>query len=174
MLDNQNLSSIFLTLLYSIDMNEKTNVMRLLDAKKIAYCEKTYDPMLTDGEEVAKALNENPESTFKTLVTVGSDKNNYVFVVPVNKTLNLKKAAKSVMVKSIEMIRMKDLLPLTGYVHGGCSPIGMKKTFVTIVDETATLFDLIVFSGGKKGFQVQMNPLDLNKIIECKFIDIID
>jgi Cys-tRNA(Pro)/Cys-tRNA(Cys) deacylase len=159
---------------YSISMSEKTNVMRLLDSKGIFYIEHSYDPEITDGEQVAKILNESPEQTFKTLVTQGNNHEYFVFVVPVNKTLNLKKAAKSVGVKSIEMIKQKELLPLTGYIHGGCSPLGMKKLFVTIIDETALIFDSIIFSAGKKGFQVQMNPLDIDKVITLSFFDIID
>jgi Cys-tRNA(Pro)/Cys-tRNA(Cys) deacylase len=122
---------------------EKTNVMRLLDAGKIEYIPHEYDVELTDGEKVASALGQDPDKVFKTLVTVGNNKQNYVFVVPVNCSLNLKKAAKSVDIKSIEMIKQKELLPLTGYVHGGCSPIGMKKAFTTVINETAIIFDKI-------------------------------
>lgn len=148
---------------------EKTNVMRILDSKKIEYQAYTYDEEITDGEQVARSLGQNPDRVFKTLVTVGHDKKNYVFVVPVSKTLNLKAAAASVGVKNIEMIPQKQLLPLTGYIHGGCSPIGMKKQFVTVVDQSATQFDKIIFSAGKRGFQVELAPEDLNKVIKADF-----
>ena len=116
--------------------NDKTNVMRILDQKKINYISHNYvDTGAVSGMEVAEALGEDPDMVFKTLVTVGKSKVNYVFVVPVNKELNLKKAAQSVGEKSIEMIKSKELLSLTGYIHGGCSPTGMKKQFATIIDK---------------------------------------
>ena len=119
-------------------MDEKTNVMRLLDQKKIKYNHYSYvDTPSTNGVEVAKLLGQDENRVFKTLVTVGKSKANYVFVIPVAKELSLKEAAKAVGEKSIEMLKSKDLLPLTGYVHGGCSPIGMKKRFTTVLDETA-------------------------------------
>jgi len=105
-------------------------------------------------------------------VTVGKSKTNYVFVIPVAEELDLKKAAKVVGEKSIEMIKSKELLPLTGYIHGGCSPIGMKKNFRTVIDESARAFDSIIFSAGKIGYQVQVNPEDLKKIIRYEFADI--
>ena len=129
---------------------EKTNVMRILDQKKINY--NTYSYVDTDaisGMEVAEVLGQNPNQVFKTLVTVSGKNINYVFVVPVNKELDLKKAAKVVGEKSIEMIKSKELLPLTGYIHGGCSPIGMKKMFRTVIDESCKNFETIIFSGGK-------------------------
>ncbi|MBO4989944.1 MAG: Cys-tRNA(Pro) deacylase [Clostridia bacterium] len=150
---------------------EKTNVMRLLDAASVSYTPHQYDPSLTDGISVAKSLGENPDCVFKTLVTTDGKKH-FVFVVPVNETLDLKKAAKAAGVKSIAMIPQKELLPLTGYVHGGCSPIGMKKPFPTIVSETALLFDTIVFSAGKRGFQVETNPEDLIRFVHGSFEDI--
>ena len=153
---------------------EKTNVMRLLDAGKIEYIAHEYDAELTDGEKVASALGQDPDKVFKTLVTVGNDKHNYVFVVPVNCSLNLKKAARTVGIKSIEMIKLKELLPLTGYVHGGCSPIGMKKAFTTVINETAVLFDTITFSAGKKGYQVELSPQSLIDFINSRFDDIVD
>ncbi|MBQ4182297.1 MAG: aminoacyl-tRNA deacylase, partial [Bacilli bacterium] len=125
---------------------DKTNVMRLLDAAKIEYVEKTYDAELTDGESIAKILGEDPECVLKTLVTVSDKKEYFVFCVPVNGTLNLKEAAKAVGAKSIAMIHQKELLPLTGYVHGGCSPIGLKKPFPVTIDETAQLFDRVYVS----------------------------
>ena len=124
------------------------------------------------GEDVARVLGENPDEVFKTLVTVGKSKQNYVFIVPVNKELNLKKAASAVSEKSIEMIKSKDLLPLTGYVHGGCSPIGMKKQFPTVVHNTAENMENILFSGGKIGMQVELKTEDFKKIINIKFADI--
>ena len=154
---------------------EKTNVMRILDQHNINYNSYTYDSSeAISGMEVAKVLNEDPEQVYKTLVTVGASKQNYVFVVPVCSELNLKKAAKSVGEKSIEMIKAKELLPLTGYIHGGCSPIGMKKVFTTVIDETAMLWDTIIFSGGKIGHQVELRLDDLKNIIEFTLQDITD
>ena len=153
--------------------NDKTNVMRVLDQKKIEY--KSYNYLNTgavSGLEVAEALGENPDMVFKTLVTVGKSKTNYVFVVPVDKELNLKKAAHSVGEKSIEMIKQKELLPLTGYVHGGCSPIGMKKQFVTTIDQSAEQFESIIFSAGKIGYQVEVSLEDLGKVIRFQLADI--
>jgi len=152
---------------------EKTNVMRLLDAVKIEYIARNYDPTLVDGEKIASILNEDFELVFKTLVTRGNDKNYYVFCIPVVFHLDLKKAAKSVGVKSIEMISQKELLPLTGYIHGGCSPIGMKKRFKTVIDETATLNKTIYVSAGKVGFQIELNPNDLRTYINAKFDDLV-
>ena len=125
---------------------DKTNVMRLLDASKISYEHYEYDKNLTDGQEIARVLNEDPDCVFKTLVTRANTKEYFVFCVPVNCSLNLKKAAKAVNVKSIEMIHQKELLPLTGYIHGGCSPIGMKKSFPTTIHETAREYEEIFFS----------------------------
>lgn len=152
---------------------EKTNVMRLLEQKKIRYKMHDYtESGAIAGEDVARVLGENPDEVFKTLVTVGKSKQNYVFIVPVNKELNLKKAASAVGEKSIEMIKSKDLLPLTGYVHGGCSPIGMKKQFPTVVHNTAEAMENILFSGGKIGIQVELKTEDFKKIINIKFADI--
>ena len=154
---------------------DKTNVMRLLDQKQISYKEHTYDTdTALSGTEVASILNQDPDKVFKTLVTVGASREHYVFVIPVTRELNLKKAAKAVGEKNIEMIKSRELLPLTGYIHGGCSPIGMKKFFTTTVDETAMLFDTIMFSGGKIGYQVEMNPEDLIKMIEFNYADLCD
>ena len=152
---------------------EKTNVMRVLDSKKITY--KSYNYLSTgaiSGTEVAEALGQNPDAVFKTLVTVSKSKNYYVFLVPVEKELDLKKAANVVGEKKIEMLKSKDLLPLTGYVHGGCSPIGMKKFFRTTIDETAGNFDTIMFSGGKIGYQVETSIEELKKIIKFELADI--
>lgn len=153
---------------------EKTNVMRLLDIAEIKYEAFEYDNGVTDGMTVAKLLNEDCDAVFKTLVTVAPSKNHYVFVVPVNCVLNLKKAAKSVNEKSIEMIKQKELLPLTGYIHGGCSPIGMKKPFKTIINETAMLFDFICVSAGRVGKQIKINPLLLANYVNAEFADITD
>jgi Cys-tRNA(Pro)/Cys-tRNA(Cys) deacylase len=145
---------------------EKTNVMRILDQKKISYKSHTYDSSeAISGIEVATFLNQNPKQVFKTLVTIGASKKNYVFVVPVEGELNLKKAAKAVGEKKIEMIKSKELLPLTGYIHGGCSPIGMKKLFTTVIDESAKECETIIFSGGKIGYQVELTVDDLAKVI---------
>lgn len=152
---------------------EKTNVMRILEQKKIPYTMHDYtESGAIAGEDVARVLGENPDEVFKTLVTVGKSKQNYVFLVPVNKELNLKKAASAVGEKSIEMIKSKDLLGLTGYVHGGCSPIGMKKVFPTVVDISAENMEKILFSGGKIGFQVELKVEDFKKIINFRFADI--
>ena len=152
---------------------EKTNVMRIMDQKKINY--QTYNYTNTNainGLDVANILNQDPNKVFKTLVTVSSSKINYVFLVPVNKELDLKKAAKAVNEKSISMLKQNDLLPLTGYIHGGCSPIGMKKQFKTTIDISATNYNTIIFSGGKIGYQVELTLDDLNKIIKFNLSDI--
>jgi len=155
--------------------NEKTNVMRILEQKKIDYRSYSYaDTDAISGVEVATVLNQDPNQVFKTLVTVGSSKQNYVFLVPVHKELDLKKAAKSVGEKSISMIKSKELLPLTGYIHGGCSPIGMKKQFQTVIDNSALNFENIIFSGGKIGYQVQVSLEDLRKVIRFDMENIIE
>ena len=155
-------------------MEEKTNVMRLLTQKKIKF--QSYHLDISEalsGVEMAAMLKQNPAQVFKTLVTVGKTKTNYVFVIPVAEELDLKKAAKCVGEKSIEMIKSKELLPLTGYVHGGCSPIGMKKALKTTVHESAKDFDSIIFSAGKIGYQVQVNVKDLEKVIRLGYGDVI-
>lgn len=155
--------------------NEKTNVMRILEQKKIDYRSYSYaDTDAISGVEVATVLNQDPNQVFKTLVTVGSSKQNYVFLVPVHKELDLKKAAKSVGEKSISMIKSKELLPLTGYIHGGCSPIGMKKQFQTVIDNSALNFENIIFSGGKIGYQVQVSLENLRKVIRFDMENIIE
>lgn len=155
--------------------NEKTNVMRIFDQNKISYKSYCYvDSGVISGIEVASVLNQDPSQVFKTLVTVGSSKNNYVFLVPVNKELNLKKAAKAANEKSIEMLKSKDLLPLTGYIHGGCSPIGMKKQFKTIIDASASEFTTIVFSGGKIGYQVETSLDELKRLLRFELSDVSD
>lgn len=153
---------------------EKTNVMRILDRSKAAY--QSYDYSFTSalsGTEVAAALGKDPDRTFKTLVTQGASKAYYVFMVPVADELNLKKAARSAGEKSIAMIKSKELLPLTGYVHGGCSPIGMKKQFKTFIHETAVNYETILFSAGKIGYQVEMPLAELQKVVPVTPADII-
>lgn len=152
---------------------DKTLVMKILDQKKINYKIHDYiNSNLVDAVSVANFLNENPSKVFKTLVTVGKSKNHYVFLVPSNKTLDLKKASKIVDEKNIELIHQKELLPLTGYIHGGCSPIGMKKTFPTVIDSSAASFDTIFISGGKIGYQIEISPNDLIPLIKGKLFDI--
>ena len=148
----------------------KTNAMRILENEGIAYEIHTYetDDGAIDGLSVAKKCGEDPEQVFKTLVTEGSDHNHYVFVIPVGDTLDLKKCASAAGVKSVAMIPQKELLKTTGYIHGGCSPVGMKKPFMTFFDETAELFDTILVSGGRVGLQVEVAPADLLKITNGK------
>ena len=154
---------------------EKTNVMRILEQKKIHYTSHCYvDTGVISGIEVAAVLNQDPNQVFKTLVTIGNSKNNYVFLVPVLKELDLKKAAKSVGEKNISMLKSKDLLPLTGYIHGGCSPIGMKKQFRTVIDASAANFDTIIFSGGKIGYQVETSLEELKKVLRFELEDVVD
>ena len=155
-------------------MEEKTNVMRLLEQKKIKYISHCYkDTDAISGTEVASVLNQDENRVFKTLVTVGKSKNYYVFVIPVNRELDLKKAAKSVGEKSIDMLKSKELLPLTGYIHGGCSPSGMKKFFKTTFHKTCEEYDTICFSAGKIGYQVEVNVKDITKIIRYQTSDIV-
>ena len=151
---------------------EKTNVMRILDQKKIKYDCFEYpheDGVCVDGMEVAKLLNEDPNKVFKTLVTIGNDKKYYVCVIPVLKELDLKAAAKAFGVKSLEMIHVKDINSITGYIRGGCSPIGMKKVFPTIIDISGKELDKIIFSGGKIGYQIEMDPKDLDKVLRINY-----
>lgn len=153
--------------------NEKTNVMRLLEQNGIEYTGYTYgDGTAMSGTEVADLLGKDPFTVFKTMVTVGKSGQNYVFVIPCCNELDLKKAAAAVGEKSIEMIKSKELLPLTGYIHGGCSPIGMKKLLVTTVDETATILDTIIFSAGRIGYQVEVAPDGLAAMIPISFADL--
>ncbi len=154
--------------------NDKTNVMRVLDSKKIAYTAHTYeqDPTMT-GAEIAQILGEDADKVFKTLVTQAKSGQYYVFVVPVKEELDLKKAAKASGEKAIGMIKQKDLLPLTGYVHGGCSPVGMKKQFPTFIHESAQDLDKIFVSAGKLGRQIELSPQDLAKVSRGTFADII-
>ena len=154
-------------------MEEKTNVMRLLEQKKIPYRAHNYTGTgAVSGTQVAQVLGEDPDRVYKTLVTTGKSKQHYVFVIPVAKELDLKKAAKAVGEKSIEMLKQKDLLPLTGYVHGGCSPMGMKKIFPTVLDSSAQEHDTICVSAGKIGFQVELSPADLGRLVPFTFADV--
>ncbi|MDO5026984.1 MAG: Cys-tRNA(Pro) deacylase [Tissierellia bacterium] len=154
---------------------DKTNVMRQLDQKKIQYTPYTFE---TDGSltglDVAKLLGKDENAVFKTLVTQGKSKDHYVFVIPVVKELNLKKASQAVGEKSIAMVKSKELLDLTGYIHGGCSPIGMKKFFTTSLDISAKDLEKITFSAGKRGYQVEIATEDLKKIIDFEFHDLCD
>lgn len=153
--------------------DDKTNVMRLLDKKKIDYKVHSYaDTDAIAGTEVAAVLGEDAGCVFKTLVTVGKSNNHYVFMIPVACELDLKKAAKCVGEKKIEMIKSKDLLGLTGYIHGGCSPIGMKKLFKTTIDETAQNYEHIFFSAGKIGFQIECSLSDLQKVVPVGLYDL--
>lgn len=155
---------------------KKTNVLRKLDQQKIPYKELTLpvDFQPQSSEDVAEVLGINPDQQFKTLVTYGKSKDHYVFLVPVNHELDLKSAAAAVGEKNIHMLPQKELEPLTGYVHGGCSPIGMKKAFPTVIDATAKNFDTIIFSAGKRGFLVETAVNDLDKVIDSLiFADIL-
>ncbi|MCI9378455.1 MAG: Cys-tRNA(Pro) deacylase [Eubacterium sp.] len=154
--------------------NDKTNVMRILDAQKIPYMSHAYQPDATmSGAEIAALLNEDAEKVFKTLVTQGKSSQYYVFVIPVKEELDLKKAAKAAKEKAVGMIKQKDLLPLTGYIHGGCSPIGMKKQFPAFLHETAVQYGTIFVSAGKVGFQIELPPQDLAEIAGCHLADLI-
>jgi len=144
---------------------EKTNVMRILDQKNAIYRHCFYDDMIMNALDVSVFLKKPPEEVFKTLVTVGRSRTHYVFMVPAQKELDFKKAALAAGEKSLEMIPQKDLLPLTGYVHGGCSPIGMKKAFKTFIDKSAETIDILSFSGGRVGSQVQMTLRELQKVL---------
>ncbi len=155
-------------------MAEKTNVMRILDKAKIEY--KTYDYTNSgaiSGKDVAVSMGQDPSKVFKTLVTQAKSKQYYVFMIPVLKELDLKKAAKAVGEKALSMIPQKDLLSVTGYIHGGCSPIGMKKSFKTCIDVSAQSIDTIIFSAGKIGRQVETSPNSLKNFINAKYFDLI-
>lgn len=149
--------------------------MRILDRTKAEYKSHSYaNTNAISGIDVANVLNQNPNKVFKTLVTMGKTKKYYVFLVPVADELDLKKAADSVKEKAIEMLKTKDLLAITGYIHGGCSPIGMKKDFLTTIDESATNFETIIFSAGKIGYQVEISLEELKKVIRYSLADIIE
>ena len=152
---------------------EKTNAMRIMEQRKAKYVFHDYTASgAVAGEDVAAAMGQSPDRVFKTLVTVGMSGKNYVFVVPVCKELDLKKAAKTVGEKWVEMIKSKELLPLTGYVHGGCSPVGMKKLFRTVIDISAESKETVCFSGGKIGYQMEAPLSELEKVIPMELADI--
>lgn len=154
---------------------QKTNAMRILDKNKIEYKALEYDASdgHIDGAAVAEKTGQDPITVYKTLVTIGASKSLYVFVIPVLDELDLKKAAKVAGEKKIEMIHVKDINKLTGYIRGGCSPIGMKKEYKTFFQKEALELEKIVFSGGKIGLQIEMNPKELEKAIRASFEDII-
>ena len=152
---------------------EKTNVMRTLDQKKVPYIPHLFDADTRSGEEIAKILGEDPSRVFKTLVTTGKTGQHYVFDIPVNEELDLKKAAKAVGEKSIDMLPQKELLPLTGYIHGGCSPIGMKKQYKTFISDSAKGLSDVYVSGGRIGCQMNLAPDDLCKASGGSYADIL-
>lgn len=154
-------------------MNQtKTNAMRELERACIEYKHYTYDPNETEGIKVAALVGRPQERVFKTLVTESSKRVHYVFVIPVAQTLDLKAAARAVGEKSVQMIKQKELLPLTGYIHGGCSPVGMKKRFRTVIDKSAEMLPEICVSAGKVGNQVELDPIKLAALCEAEFADI--
>ena len=152
----------------------KTNALRLLDAAGISYRSLEYELTdgFTSGSDIARMQGLDPDAVFKTLVTEANTGEHFVCVIPVDCELDLKKAAKHFGVKKMDMLPMKKLLPLTGYIHGGCSPVGMKKPFPTAIDETASLFDDIYVSGGRIGLQLRINPRDLADIAGASFADL--
>ena len=154
--------------------NVKTNAMRILDSKKIEYIVSTYDNKdgKIDGVSVAQKINKNPKEVFKTLVTQGSDRELFVFVIPVESELDLKKAAKVAKEKNVEMIHVKDINKHTGYIRGGCSPLAMKKLYKTFIHESAKELGFIIFSGGKIGTQIEANPRQIADSINAEFKDI--
>ena len=155
------------------DKGSKTNAVRALDAAGATFAFRSFEcDGVPSGLEVAKALGLDADRVFKTLVTEGKSGQYYVFMVPVAAELDLRKAARTVGEKAVHMIKSRDLLPLTGYVHGGCSPIGMKKPFPTVIDETAQLFATIFFSAGRIGTQLEMDPQELASLIDASFADI--
>lgn len=157
----------------SKNKDTKTNAMRILDKNGIVYKEHLYDcDGFLDGVSIAQTLGQPVERVFKTLVAVGRTKQYYVYMLPVAEELNLKAAAAAVGEKSVEMIHVKDINAVTGYIRGGCSPIGMKKQFKTVADSTARNFDEIIFSGGRLGAQIEMSPTDLADLINMDFADI--
>ncbi len=156
------------------EQSKKTNAVRELEAAGVPFEFHTFE---TDGSlsgvEVATLLGEDPDHVFKTLVTVGKSGEHYVFMIPVAQELDLKKAARAVGEKSIAMIKSRELLPLTGYIHGGCSPLGMKKLFTTSIDETAILFDTIIFSAGRIGAQIETSLAGLQQVIPVQVVDLV-
>ena len=159
---------------YLKKISEKTNAIRILEQRKIKFNIYNYSNTgAISGAQVAEVLKEDPKAVFKTLVTVGKSGNHYVFLVPVLLELDLKKCAAVVDEKNIEMVKSKELLQLTGYIHGGCSPIGMKKFFKTVIDKSAVNCDKIIFSGGKIGYQIETNLEELKKVIDFELNDIV-
>lgn len=157
----------------SKDNDHKTNAMRILDANDISYQPRFFDcPEPLSGVEVARLLDLDKDRVFKTLVTQGKSGEHYVFMIPVACELDLKKAAAAADEKAVAMIKSKELLPLTGYLHGGCSPIAMLKSFPTAIDETAELFEHIIFSGGRIGCQIEMSLDDLERVVPLKHADL--
>lgn len=152
---------------------QKTNALRILDKEKIVYEVFEYSSEITNGEMVAESLGQDKNGVFKTLVTVANTKEYFVFVIPVAETLDLKKAAKVAGVKSVEMIKQKDLLPLTGYIHGGCSPVGMKKVFKTFIHSSAEGLPFMFASAGKVGMQMKIAPADLQKVTKHNYANLI-
>lgn len=154
---------------------QKTNAMRILDAKKVEYNMYTYeaDDNHIDGISVAQKLNQDENTVFKTLVAQGASKNFYVFVIPVAESLDMKKAAKAAGEKNVEMIHVKDINKVTGYIRGGCSPVGMKKLYPTFVHESGKDLEKIIVSGGKIGFQIELKPDDLQEVVNFKYEDLI-
>ena len=154
---------------------EKTNVMRILEQHGIAYTSHTYphqEGVAVDGVTVARSLGQDPECVFKTLVARGASKGIYVFVIPVEENLDLKKAARAVGEKSVEMIHVKEINALTGYVRGGCSPVGMKKQYPTVFHETAEIIDTMMVSAGRIGYQVELVPAELAELVGAQLADI--
>ena len=154
---------------------EKTNVMRILEQHGIAYTPHTYphqEGVAVDGVTVARSLGQDPECVFKTLVARGASKGIYVFVIPVGENLDLKKAARAVGEKSVEMIHVKEINALTGYVRGGCSPVGMKKQYPTVFHETAEIIDTMMVSAGRIGYQVELVPAELAELVGAQLADI--
>ena len=154
---------------------KKTNVLRILESNKISFEVFDYeiDEDKLDAVSVAEKINADPEQVFKTLVAVGSDNNHYIFIIPGNYELNLKKAATAAGIKKVELIKVKDLLEITGYIRGGCSPIGMKKLFPTFIDESAILFEKIYVSAGVRGMQIFINPVELRNITNANLMDLL-
>ena len=154
---------------------EKTNAMRILDRAKIAYTHRCWEEATAEhtGVELAAALGQNPAQVFKTLVTAGKSGADDVFMIPVAETLDLKKAAAAVHEKALTMLKAKELLPLTGYVHGGCSPVGMKKLFVTTIHQSAGDFEKILFSAGKIGHQLEVSLSDLSRVVPYALADVV-
>lgn len=154
---------------------QKTNAMRILDKEKIKYEIKEYDTSdgKIDGISVATKVGKNENEIFKTIITVGNSKEVYVFIIPVDKEIDLKKAARVAGEKKIDMLPLNDLLKVTGYIRGGCSPIGMKKLYKTFIQIEAKELESIAFSGGKVGFQIEMDPEELKKVIKAEFKDVL-